>query len=115
MNNEKWYPLETSAQIYPAIISPRQPSVFRLSCTLDKPIDPDILQIALKVALKRFPSFAMTLKRGAFWFYFEELETDPLVQPESVYPCQMVDPDQEGGFLFRLTWFKTASIWRSFM
>ena len=50
MKNEKWYPLETSAQIYPAIISPRQPSVFRLSCTFDEEIDPEILQTALNVA-----------------------------------------------------------------
>ena len=106
MNNERWYPLETSAQIYPAIISPRQPSVFRLSCTLEKEIDPEILQAALNVTIRRFPGFAMTLKRGAFWFYFEELETTPELQPESCYPCQMVDPDQEGGFLFRVTWFK---------
>ena len=64
MNNEKWYPLETSAQIYPAIVSPRQPSVFRLSCTFEKEIDPSILQTALNVTMTRFPSFAMTLKRG---------------------------------------------------
>ena len=106
MKNEKWYPLETSAQIYPAIISPRQPSVFRLSCTFDEEIDPEILQTALNVAVKRYPSFAMTLKRGAFWFYFEELETTPELHPETGYPCQIVDPEQEGGFLFRVTWFR---------
>ena len=49
MNNEIWYPLETSAKIYPAIISPRQPSVFRLSCTFNKEIDPDILSGAATV------------------------------------------------------------------
>ncbi len=106
MNNEKWYPLETSAKIYPAIISPRQPSVFRLSCTFRNDIDPDILQTALNVAIKRYPSFSMALKRGSFWFYFEELETTPELKPEEIYPCQMVDPDAEGGFLFRVTWFK---------
>ena len=71
MNNETWYPLETSAKIYPAIISPRQPSVFRLSCTFNEEIDPDILQTALNVTITRYPGFCMTLKRGAFWFYFE--------------------------------------------
>ncbi len=106
MNNENWYPLETSAKIYPAIISPRQPSVFRLSCTFEQEIDPDILQTALNVTMKRFPGFAMTLKRGAFWFYFEGLDTFPELKPEQNYPCQMVDPEQEGGFLFRVTWFR---------
>ena len=106
MNNETWYPLETSAKIYPAIISPRQPSVFRLSCTFNEEIDPGIMQTALNVAVTRYPGFCMTLKRGAFWFYFEELEKNPQLQPEQNYPCQMVDPDQEGGFLFRVTWFK---------
>ncbi len=106
MKNENWYPLETSAKIYPAIISPRQPSVFRLSCTFEKEIDSGILQTALNVTMTRYPSFAMTLKRGAFWFYFEELDSHPVLQPETNYPCQMVDPEQEGGFLFRVTWFK---------
>ncbi len=106
MNNEKWYPLETSAKVYPAIISPRQPSVFRLSCTFDSEIDPTILQTALNVTMKRYPSFSMTLKRGSFWFYFEELEQTPKLKPEENYPCQMVDPDEEDGFLFRVTWYK---------
>lgn len=106
MNNENWYPLETSAKIYPAIISPRQPSVFRLSCSFEKEIDPDILQTALNVTVTRYPGFAMTLKRGAFWFYFEEMDRTPHLQPEQNYPCQMVDPSQEDGFLFRVTWFR---------
>ena len=106
MNNENWYPLETSAKIYPAIISPRQPSVFRLSCTFTEEIDPSILQTALNVTITRYPGFCMTLKRGAFWFYFEEMEKTPLLKPEQKYPCQMVDPEEEGGFLFRVTWFK---------
>ena len=106
MNNEKWYPLGTSAQIYPAIVSPRQPSVFRLSCTFEKEIDPGILQTALNVTLTRYPSFAMTLKRGAFWFYFEELEKTVTLKPERQYPCLIVDPEQEDGFLFRVTWYQ---------
>ncbi len=106
MNNENWYPLETSAKIYPAIISPRQPSVFRLSCTFTEEIDPGIMQTALNVTITRYPGFCMTLKRGAFWFYFEELEKTPQLRPEQNYPCQMVDPEQESGFLFRVTWFK---------
>ena len=106
MNNENWYPLETSAKIYPAIISPRQPSVFRLSCTFFREIDPEIMQTALNVTMRRYPSFSMTLKRGAFWFYFEGLDTTPELQAERNYPCQMVDPEQEKGFLFRVTWYK---------
>ena len=106
MNNENWYPLETSAKIYPAIISPRQPSVFRLSCTFHNEIDPNIMQTALNVTMVRYPGFSMTLKRGAFWFYFEEMDKNPTLQPEQYYPCQIVDPEAENGFLFRVTWFK---------
>ncbi len=106
MKNENWYPLETSAKIYPAIISPRQPAVFRLSCTFTEEIDPAILQTALNVTLTRYPGFAMTLKRGAFWFYFEELSSTPELQPEQYYPCRMIDPKEENGFLFRASWYK---------
>jgi len=45
--------------------------MFRLSATLTIPVDPDILQQALEQTLERLPFFAVRLRRGLFWYYFE--------------------------------------------
>ncbi len=103
---EVWYKLDTAAKVYPAILSQKQPNVFRLSCTLKEPVDPVILQTALDVAITRFPVFNVRLKRGAFWFYFEENQNRPLIVPETGSPCQWIDPTKDSGFLFRVSWFR---------
>ena len=106
MKDEKWYPLETSAKIYPAILSPRQPNVYRLACVLTEDVDPQILQEALNLTMTRYPSFCVNLKAGVFWFFFQETDKKLKLQPETDYPCRMIDPTDEDGFLFRVLWYK---------
>ncbi|MHC1772497.1 MAG: hypothetical protein AB9907_12360 [Flexilinea sp.] len=105
INEDVWYELDTAAKLYPAILSPKQASVFRVCCTLTEPVDPEILQTALYVTIQRYPSFNVRLKRGVFWFYFEANTNLPVVSEETVYPCQMIDPAQNDNFMFRVTWF----------
>ena len=106
MNKEEtWYQLDTAANLYPAIVSSRQVSIFRLSCTLTEKIDPEILQTALLVTLERFPTFNVRLKRGAFWNYFETNTNKPIVLEESGSPCQLIELKKNDDFLFRVTWF----------
>ena len=45
-------------------------SVFRLSVYLKRPVVPVLLQMALSFTVRRFPSFATTLKKG-FWHYLD--------------------------------------------
>ncbi len=106
MKDENWYPLETSAKIYPAILSPRQPNVYRLACVLTEEIDPQILQEALNLTMTRYPSFCVNLKAGVFWFFFQETDKKLKLRPETDYPCRMIDPTDEEGFLFRVLWYK---------
>ena len=35
-------------------------------------VDLDVLQSALNITVKRFPSIAARLRKGAFWYYLEE-------------------------------------------
>ncbi len=82
----RWLKLDNAAKIYPAVKRRDWSNVFRLSITLDEPIDPDILQRALDTTVKRFPSIAVRMRRGMFWYYLEEIESAPKVVYEHSYP-----------------------------
>jgi NRPS condensation-like uncharacterized protein len=101
-----WYKLDTSANVYPASQSKKQPHLFRLSCTLKEPINPEILQAALQVTIVRYPMFNVRLKRGVFWFYFETNTKVPIATEEVGHPCQGIDPMKTGEFLFRVVWYR---------
>ena len=55
------------ATVFLATASARDPRVFRLSCTLNEEIDPDLLNEALRQTAREFPQFQVTLHRGGFW------------------------------------------------
>lgn len=83
-------PLDNAAKIYPAVRNKRWSNVFRLSATLKDEIDPIILQSALAVTIKRFPSMAMKLDKNFFWYYLEEISVVPKVRPDTPSPCTIM-------------------------
>lgn len=82
----RWIKLDNAAKIYPAIKTKRWNNYFRLSATLRHPVDRDVLQSALDVVVRRFPSIAVRIRRGLFWYYLEEIPFAPKILPESSYP-----------------------------
>ncbi len=82
----RWMRLDNAAKIYPAARGRNWSNVYRLSATLNEEIDKDVLQSAVNVTAKRFPSVAVKLKRGVFWYYLEELKEPPKVLEENSYP-----------------------------
>ena len=52
----RWVRLDNAAKIYPAARRKNWSNVFRQSVTLRDDVDTDILQAALDVTVKRFPS-----------------------------------------------------------
>lgn len=82
----KWMSLDNAAKIYPASKKRDWSNVFRISATLDEKIDKEILQVALDVTVRRFPSIAVRLKRGFFWYYLEEIPKAPSIMDEKPYP-----------------------------
>lgn len=83
-------PLDNAAKIYPAVRNRKWSNVFRLSVTLTEEIDPIILQSALAVTIKRFPSMAMKLDKNFFWYYLEEISVVPKVIPDTPFPCSLM-------------------------
>ena len=98
----EWFKLDNAAKIYPAAKSRNWTALFRLSATLTEPVDPAILHEAQKSTLKRFPSFALKLRRGMFWYYLERMEGEPALQQDVANPCVRMDLRENRGFMFRV-------------
>ena len=98
----RWMHLDNSAKIYPAAATSRWNNIYRLSATLNEQIDVDALQSALDVTVRRFPSIAVKLKRGIFWYYLEEIEHAPKIQKEKSYPLVRMPFDDIRHCAFRV-------------
>ena len=82
----RWAKLDNAAKIYPAARRKNWSNVFRQSATLSEDVDKNVLYTALSVCVKRFPTIAARLRRGAFWYYLQEVETPPEIMEEYSYP-----------------------------
>lgn len=104
-SNPLWLKLDNSAKLYPAVKTKNWSNVFRLSVTLHEKIDPDVLQSALNVTVRRFPSIAMKLCKGLFWYYLEATDA-PEVIPEKPYPCSKMTPRDLRKCAFRVLYYE---------
>lgn len=82
----QWLRLDNAAKIYPAALRRNWSNVFRVSATLNEPIDRDILRAVLDVTIRRFPSMGVRLRKGFFWFYLERIPEVPQIYDEKSYP-----------------------------
>lgn len=99
---KRWYKLDNAGKLYPAIATSRWSSVFRASVVLKEQISPEILQIAVNKVLPRFPSMAVCMRRGLFWYYFEA-NTKPLfIQHDTGHPCLRFRWKDNNGYLLRV-------------
>lgn len=102
----EWYKLDNAANIYPAIISAKWSPNFRVSATLDKPIDEEKLLKALKICLPRFRNFTLVLKKGFFWHYLEENDKEPVLCEEVRNPMRVIAKHDNMGYHFRVIPYK---------
>lgn len=98
----KWLPLDNAAKIYPAARRKKWSNVYRLSMTLTEEVDKAVLQSALDVTVRRFPSLAVRLRRGAFWYYLQQLPGAPELSPEYSYPLVWMDKKELRRCAFRV-------------
>ena len=101
-NKLRWLRLDNAAKIYPAARRQNWSNVYRLSVTLTEPVDKEVLQSALDVTVRRFPSFATRLRRGLFWYYLQQLEQAPAVREEYSYPLARMSRDEVRQCAFRV-------------
>jgi hypothetical protein len=101
-----WYTLDDAAKIYPLSMKPGQMAVFRLAVNLKAPVIPPLLQMALNFTIKRFPSFATTVKKGFFWHYLDTAKRRFTVCEETDVPCQPLDISHSVSQTFRVLWYE---------
>jgi len=103
MKNKKWFKLDNAAKIYPAFANKYDTGTFRVAAILKDKVNPNNLQIALDKILKRFPSMTVQMKKGLFWYYFDENEKQAKIALESQLPCSQIN--DEDNFLFKVMYF----------
>ena len=100
-----WYALDDAAKIYPLSLRQGQMAVFRLSVYLKEPVSPELLQIALSFTIKRFPSFATTVKKGFFWHYLDTAKRRFVIGPDTGLPCRPLQVAASGSQSFRVMYY----------
>ncbi len=85
-NKVRWLQLDNAAKLYPANRRNDWSNIFRLSATLTEPVDQAVMQAALDVTVRRFPSISARLRKGVFWYYLQALEQAPALREEHSYP-----------------------------
>ncbi len=102
----RWMHIDNAGKIYPASRTSRWNNIFRLSMTLTEDVDREVLQSALDVTVRRFPSIAVRLHRGVFWYYLEEIPHAPKVKDEEAYPLVRMPFDDIRHCAFRVLIYK---------
>jgi NRPS condensation-like uncharacterized protein len=102
----RWLPLDNSAKIYPPARNQRWSNIFRVSATLTETVDKEVMHSALDITIRRFPSIAVRLRRGFFWYYLEQLSEVPEFKEESSYPLTPMSKEEMRKCAFRIIIYK---------
>ena len=102
----EWRELDNSAKIFPISAGKKYSTVFRYSAILKKEIDANILVEAVEKSLDKFKYFRMRLRKGMFWHFLEYNEKPAIIEEESTYPCEYVNPKECNDYLFRISYYK---------
>lgn len=102
----RWMRLDNAAKIFPASRRKNWANLFRLSVELSEEIDPLVLQAALDATVKRFPSIAVRLRGGLFWYYLEEIPFAPEVRQEKTGPLRRMGEREVSQCAFRVLYYK---------
>ena len=103
----KWDRLDNTGYLFPSIAGENMTSTYRISITLSEEIDRDTLQEALDILLPRIDLFNVRLRKGFFWYYFEENDMKyPEVREENDFPGSYINKSKNNQYLFRVTYYK---------
>ncbi len=102
----RWTRLDNAAKIFPCTTKNQDTKVFRFACELKEDVKEENLQKALDMTLKEFPFFEVVLRRGLFWYYFEDSKRKAVVHMENRPPCGPLYDVNKKGLLFEVTYYK---------
>lgn len=105
-DTRNWVRLDNAAKIFPPNSTKRDTKVFRFSSELFEPVAQDKLQIALDKTVEKFPFYRYVIKKGFFWYYFEESTIKPVVKEETKPPCGPIYHNDKKTLLFEVSYYK---------
>lgn len=104
--NIRWDKLDNTAHLFPVIAGESMTNVYRISVVLDEMIQKEPLQKALDIVLPKFDVFNVRLRKGVFWYYFEENgKPAPRVTEEAAFPCRFIRQNRNRSYMFRVTYY----------
>lgn len=102
-----WYKMDNASVMYSSLQKEEYSAIYRFSAYMDEEVDPEALQRALEPVLRRFPGFAMRIRKGLFWYYFEpNTAPGPFVKKDLAEPCRPMRFNEDGCWLIRLYYFR---------
>ena len=101
-----WMTLDNAAKLFPSARSKTWSNMFRISATLNEDVDRESLRVALDVTVRRFPSIAVAIKGGFFWYYLEQIAEIPPIMDEKPYPLARMTPRDLRKCAFRVVVYK---------
>ena len=104
--SRQWARLDNAAKIFPPTTTARDAKVFRFSCALYEHVDQKVLEHALQKTIERFPHYRSVIKKGLFWYYFEQSPLMPVVREENRPPCSSIYDADKKQLLFEVTYYK---------
>ncbi|MGN0313773.1 MAG: hypothetical protein ACI4EG_03160 [Fusicatenibacter sp.] len=81
-NKQTKYPLDNSGIIHLAVLKNGCSNSFRISVTLTREVDPQLLQEALNIVTPRFPTMIAGIDSGFFRHWVVPVQSPPTVQPD---------------------------------
>ena len=104
--SKPWSRLDLPAIVYPTLQRRDFSSVYRLSVLLKEDVNPDVLQQAVDIAIKRFPTYKSAMRKGLFWRYLEPNNNPgPIVQKDVRNFCMPMPFKSNNRYLVRFYWY----------
>jgi len=106
--NSNWYKLDSAGTLYSALQKEEYSAIYRFSALMEKDVDPAALQRAIDRCMPRFPTFAVRIRKGAFWYYLEHNDAPgPFLKEDVSDPCQPVRFREDNGWLVRFYYYRS--------
>ena len=106
--DSKWYRLDNAGILYSALQKEEYSAIYRFSALMERDVDPAALQRAIDRCMPRFPSFAVRIRKGAFWYYLEpNTAPGPFLKEDVSDPCQPVRFKEDNGWLVRFYYYRS--------
>lgn len=105
-SSDFWLPLDEVGKSYTQFLDKNNMAVFREAFYLKERVHPELLQIALDFTIKRFPFFAMSVKKGFFWHYLDSTRRRFPIEKEGPLPVQRIPIAVSGSKTFRVLYYE---------